>query len=49
VYVYNSLKDPANGLDQESEELAIGYYDLGNVIYKQQGDMVKAELLVMIT
>jgi hypothetical protein len=41
----DSLKDPANGLDQESEEVANGYYDLANVINEQEGDLVKAEML----
>jgi tetratricopeptide (TPR) repeat protein len=42
----DSLKDSANGLDQQSEAVAIGYYDLGNVIKEQKGDFVKAEMLV---
>jgi tetratricopeptide (TPR) repeat protein len=42
----DSLKDPGNGLDQQSEEVARGYYDLGNVICQQKGDLVKAEKLV---
>lgn len=42
-----SLKDPMNGLDQESKEVARGYYNLGNVIHGQKGgDLVKAEMLV---
>jgi tetratricopeptide (TPR) repeat protein len=41
----DSLKDPANGLDQESEEVAGGYYNLASVITKQEGDLVKAEML----
>jgi tetratricopeptide (TPR) repeat protein len=41
----DSLKDPANGLDQESEAAANGYYNLANVINKQEGDSVKAEML----
>jgi tetratricopeptide (TPR) repeat protein len=45
-FTLDSLKDPANGLDQESEEMATGYYGLGNVIYRQMGDYVKAEMLV---
>jgi tetratricopeptide (TPR) repeat protein len=40
-----SLKDPGNGLDQQSEAVAKGYYDLGHVIYQQKGDLVKAEKL----
>jgi tetratricopeptide (TPR) repeat protein len=42
----DSLKDPGNGLDQESEAVANGYYDLGLVINQQKGDYVKAEKLV---
>jgi tetratricopeptide (TPR) repeat protein len=41
----DSLKDPANGLDQKSEEVAYGYLSLADVIYKQEGDLVKAEML----
>jgi tetratricopeptide (TPR) repeat protein len=41
----DSLKDPGNGLDQQSEAVAAGYYDLGVVIYGQKGDYVKAEML----
>jgi hypothetical protein len=41
----DSLKDPANGLDQESEEVANGYCNLANVINQQEGDLVKAEML----
>jgi tetratricopeptide (TPR) repeat protein len=41
-----SLKDPGNGLDQESEAVAMGYCDLGRVVYQQKGDLVKAEKLV---
>jgi tetratricopeptide (TPR) repeat protein len=40
-----SLKDPANGIDQESEAVANGYYNLGNVINRQKGDLVRAEML----
>jgi tetratricopeptide (TPR) repeat protein len=42
----DSLKDPGNSLDQQSEAVAKGYYDLGLVIYQQKGDYVKAEKLV---
>jgi tetratricopeptide (TPR) repeat protein len=42
----DSLKDPGNGLDQQSEAVANGYHDLGNVISQQKGDYVKAEKLV---
>jgi tetratricopeptide (TPR) repeat protein len=41
----DSLKDPANGLDQESKEVAGGYHNLANVINAQEGDLVKAEML----
>jgi tetratricopeptide (TPR) repeat protein len=40
-----SLKDSGNGLDQQSEAVAKGYHGLGRVIYKQKGDLVKAEKL----
>jgi tetratricopeptide (TPR) repeat protein len=40
-----AMKDLANGLDQQSEEIAIGYYNLANVIYQQKGDVVKCEML----
>jgi hypothetical protein len=42
----DSLKDPANKVNQESGEVAKGYFDLGNVIHKADGDLVKAEMLV---
>jgi hypothetical protein len=42
----DSLKDPQNGLDQQSEAVAKGYYDLANVITEQRGDLMKAEKLV---
>jgi hypothetical protein len=42
----DSLKDLGNGLDQQSEAVAKGYYDLGNVINQQKGDYVKAGKLV---
>jgi hypothetical protein len=41
-----SLKDLANGFDQESEAVALGYYSLASVISEQEGDLVKAEMLV---
>jgi tetratricopeptide (TPR) repeat protein len=40
-----SLKDPMNKLDQEGDMVARGYYDLANVIYLQQEDTMKAEML----
>eukprot|EP00596_Hydrurales_sp_CCMP1899_P000899 CAMPEP_0119041090 /NCGR_PEP_ID=MMETSP1177-20130426/11235_1 /TAXON_ID=2985 /ORGANISM="Ochromonas sp, Strain CCMP1899" /LENGTH=300 /DNA_ID=CAMNT_0007006807 /DNA_START=405 /DNA_END=1307 /DNA_ORIENTATION=- len=42
----DSLKDPKNGLDQQSEAVAKGYYDLAEVVREQRGDLVKAEKLV---
>jgi tetratricopeptide (TPR) repeat protein len=42
---FSNLCDPANGLDQNSEAVAAGYYCLGNVISMQDGDHVKAERL----
>jgi tetratricopeptide (TPR) repeat protein len=42
----DSLKDPANGLDQQSEAVAKGHCDLESVITRQMGDFVKAEMLV---
>jgi hypothetical protein len=42
----DSLKDPRNGLDQQSEAVARGYYDLASVIKEQRGDMVEAEKLI---
>jgi tetratricopeptide (TPR) repeat protein len=39
----DSLKDPANKVDQEGEEVAIGHYNLANVMMRQDGDLVKAE------
>lgn len=43
----DSLKDPANIVDQQSEAVAQGYFDLANVINAQNnGDKVKSEMLV---
>jgi tetratricopeptide (TPR) repeat protein len=42
----DSLKDPGNGLNQESEEVAYGYFILAKVINQQEGDFVRAEMLV---
>jgi tetratricopeptide (TPR) repeat protein len=42
----DSLKDSANGLDQQSEAVAKGYHDLGHVIYNLKEDFAKAETLV---
>jgi hypothetical protein len=43
----DSLKDPKNGLDQQSEAVARGYYNLADVItdHNQRGDLVEAEML----
>jgi hypothetical protein len=42
----DSLKDPANEVDQESEAVAKGYYNLGNVMVNNQNeDLVRAEML----
>jgi hypothetical protein len=41
----DSLKDPANGVDQDSDEVAEGCLKLGRVIVMQDGDLVKAERL----
>jgi tetratricopeptide (TPR) repeat protein len=40
-----SLKDPGNGLDQQSEAVAKGYYNLGIVIFQQKIDLTKAKNL----
>jgi tetratricopeptide (TPR) repeat protein len=40
-----SLKDLANGIDQNSWELARGYSNLASVILRQHGDLAKAESL----
>jgi tetratricopeptide (TPR) repeat protein len=42
---YENLKDRKNGMDQEGEEVANGSYNLANVIYLQNGDLLKAEKL----
>jgi tetratricopeptide (TPR) repeat protein len=41
----DSLKDPQNGLDQQSKAVENGYYDLASVIFGQRVDLVKAENL----
>jgi hypothetical protein len=40
-----SLKDPKNGLNQQSEEVSKGYYFLAKAIDKRTGDLVRAEML----
>jgi hypothetical protein len=39
---YANLQDHKNGMDQESEDVAMGAYDLANVILRQDGDLIKA-------
>lgn len=41
----HGLKDPKNGLDQESEEVARGYFNFASVIFSLNVDLVKAETL----
>jgi hypothetical protein len=40
---YGNLRDKKNGRDQETEVVAMGEYNLANVIYRQNGDLIKAE------
>jgi hypothetical protein len=42
---YGNLRDKKNGIDQESEAVATGAYNLADVIYRQGGDLIKAEEL----
>lgn len=42
---YSNLRDKKNGMDQESEMFAEGSLNLAHVIYKQKGDLLKAEKL----
>jgi hypothetical protein len=43
---YSNLRDKKNGIDQESEAVAKGAYNLSNVTFQQDdGDLVKAEEL----
>jgi tetratricopeptide (TPR) repeat protein len=42
---YGNLRDKKNGINQESEAVAEGAYNLANVIYQQKGDLIKAEEL----
>jgi hypothetical protein len=42
---YGNLRDKKNGIDQESEAVAEGAYNLANVIYRQKEDLIKAEEL----
>jgi hypothetical protein len=40
-----SLKDPTNGIDQEIEAVALGYYNLGSVISELNVDLMRADML----
>jgi tetratricopeptide (TPR) repeat protein len=42
---YGNLRDKKNGMDQEGEEVSNGAYNLARVIYRQNGDLIKAEEL----
>jgi hypothetical protein len=42
---YGNLRDKKNGMNQEGKEMARGAYNLANVIYRQEGDLIKAEML----
>jgi hypothetical protein len=42
---YCNLRDKKNGMDQESEAIAEGAYNLSDVIFQQNGDLIKAEEL----
>jgi hypothetical protein len=42
----DSLKDPANRVDQHSEAVAKGHYDLAMCINEQNGNLIKAEKLI---
>jgi hypothetical protein len=42
---YGNLRDKKNGIDQESEAVAKGAYNLADVIFKQDGNLIKAEEL----
>jgi tetratricopeptide (TPR) repeat protein len=41
----SNLEDPLNKINQESEEVAFGAYNLSDVLWKQGTDLVKAEKL----
>jgi hypothetical protein len=45
VITYGNLRDKKNGIDQDSEMVAAGAFNLAGVIYQQQGNLVKAEEL----
>jgi tetratricopeptide (TPR) repeat protein len=42
---YGNLRDKKNGINQESESVAAGAYNLADVIFQQKGDLIKAEEL----
>jgi tetratricopeptide (TPR) repeat protein len=42
---YGNLRDKKNGMDQESEVVARGAYNLADVIFRQNGDLIIAEEL----
>jgi flagellar hook assembly protein FlgD len=42
---YGNLRDKKNGIDEESEGVAEGAYNLTDLIYQQNGDLIKAEEL----
>jgi hypothetical protein len=42
---YGNLRDKKNGIDQESEAVAKGAFNLADVIFEQDGDLIKAEEL----
>jgi hypothetical protein len=41
----DNLRDPANNVDQESDAVALGYYNLGSVIDTQNENIILAEML----
>eukprot|EP00596_Hydrurales_sp_CCMP1899_P002503 CAMPEP_0119044552 /NCGR_PEP_ID=MMETSP1177-20130426/32268_1 /TAXON_ID=2985 /ORGANISM="Ochromonas sp, Strain CCMP1899" /LENGTH=262 /DNA_ID=CAMNT_0007014789 /DNA_START=388 /DNA_END=1176 /DNA_ORIENTATION=- len=45
----SELKNPANGMNQESDDVALGHYDLANVIWLSKGDVAKAEIIARET
>jgi tetratricopeptide (TPR) repeat protein len=42
---YGNLRDKKNGIDQNSDNMALGAYNLANVIYQQNGNFTKSEEL----
>jgi hypothetical protein len=42
---YSNLRDKKNGMDQESEAVANGAFNLANIILRQKVDLIKAEEL----